>query len=592
LGLIKNGFSFQYRGGNDMGFLTRYIKKYWKSFSIAVLFLTFEAICDLMQPTIMSKIIDVGVVGRNINYVLKMGGLMLLITAFGAVSASTRSVVASIVSQNFGAELRSDLFKKIQSLSFEKIDKFDRASLITRLTNDVNQVQVFVNGLMRIFVKSPLLAIGGLIMASRLNLRLAVVLAVVVPIVAVLIILNMRLGFPLFAKVQTALDRVNGVMREYLSGVRVVKAFNRFDVEVEKFTGVNNHFKDQSIKASRLMSVFGPSIMLTVNLGIVVVLWIGGLGVNSGHIQVGHIIAFTNYMTQILFSLMMISMVFNMFVRARASSGRIGEVFLQVDNLTWNNETNEIPFEKGRIDFENVCFSYDGAAGEPILKNINLTCMPGETVGIIGSTGSGKSTLVGLIPRFYDVSSGTLKVDGEDILHVDPKRLREKIAIVPQKNILFTGSVEENISWGKEDATRQEIEKAASIAGAHDFISAAPEGYQTSIGQGGVNFSGGQKQRISIARALVKNPEILILDDSTSAVDVATEAKIKEGLKKYARGLTCLLIAQRITSIIDADKIVVLDQGLVVGIGKHEELLNTCKVYQEIFQSQMGKEVL
>lgn len=575
-----------------MGFLTKYIKKYWKSFSIAVLFLTFEAICDLMQPTIMSKIIDVGVVGKDIHYVLKMGGLMLLITAIGAVSASTRSVVASIVSQNFGAELRSDLFKKIQTLSFEKIDKFDRASLITRLTNDVNQVQVFVNGLMRIFVKSPLLAIGGLIMAARLNLRLAVVLAVVVPIVAVLIILNMRLGFPLFAKVQKALDRVNGVMREYLSGVRVVKAFNRFDVEVEKFSGVNNHFKDQSIKASRLMSVFGPAIMLTVNLGIVVVLWIGGLGVNSGHIQVGHIIAFTNYMTQILFSLMMISMVFNMFVRARASSGRIGEIFLQVDNLTWNDETNEISSQKGRIDFENVSFSYDGAAGEPILKNINLTCLPGETVGIIGSTGSGKSTLVGLIPRFYDVSAGTIKVNGEDIKHVDPKRLREKIAIVPQKNILFTGSVGENISWGKEDATVTEMERAATIAGAHDFISVAPEGYQTRIGQGGVNFSGGQKQRISIARALVKNPEILILDDSTSAVDVATEAKIKEGLKKYAKGLTCLLIAQRITSIIDADKIVVLDQGEVVGIGKHEELMNDCKVYREIFQSQMGKEVL
>jgi ATP-binding cassette subfamily B multidrug efflux pump len=575
-----------------MGFLTKYIKKYWKSFSIAVLFLTFEAICDLLQPTIMAKIIDVGVVGRDIHYVLKMGGIMLLITAFGALSASTRSVVASIVSQNFGAELRSDLFIKIQSLSFEKIDKFDRASLITRLTNDVNQVQIFVNGLMRIFVKSPLLAIGGLIMASRLNLRLAVVLAVVVPIVAMLIILNMRLGFPLFAKVQTALDRVNGVMREYLSGVRVVKAFNRFDVEVGKFGRVNEHFKEQSITASRLMATFSPAIMLTVNLGIVAVLWIGGIGVNSGHIQVGQILAFTNYMTQILFSLMMISMVFNMFVRARASTGRIGEVFLQVDNLTWNKEINEIASEKGRIDFENVSFSYEGEAGEPILKNINLTCMPGETVGIIGSTGSGKSTLVGLIPRFYDVSSGTIKVNGEDILHVDPKRLREKIAIVPQKNILFSGSVAENISWGKENATITEMETAAAIAGAHNFISAAPEGYQTRIGQGGVNFSGGQKQRISIARALVKSPEILILDDSTSAVDVATEAKIKAGLKKYAKGLTCLLIAQRITSIIDADKIVVLDQGEVVGVGKHEELLNDCKIYQEIFQSQIGKEVL
>jgi ATP-binding cassette, subfamily B, multidrug efflux pump len=575
-----------------MKFLSKYVKEYWKSFSIAVLFLTFEAICDLLQPTIMSKIIDIGVVGRDIHYVLRMGGIMLLITAFGAVSASTRSVTASIVSQRFGSELRSDLFKKVQTLSFKNLDKFDRASLITRLTNDVTQVQVFVNGLMRIFVKSPLLAIGGLIMASRLNMHLAFVLAVVVPIVALLIVINMRLGFPLFAKVQKALDHVNSIMREYLSGVRVVKAFNRFDVEIEKFEKVNNQFKDQSISANRLMSIFSPSIMLTVNLGIVAVLWIGGLGVNSGHIQVGHIIAFTNYMTQILFSLMMISMVFNMFVRARASAGRIGEVFEQVDDLTWNKRTLEPSSEKGRIDFENVSFSYEGAAGEPVLKNINLTCLPGETVGIIGSTGSGKSTLVSLIPRFYDCSGGTIKVDGEDISKVEPKRLREKIAVVPQKNVLFSGSVGENIRWGKEDASNQEVEKAASIAGAHDFISASPEGYETRIGQGGVNFSGGQKQRISIARALVKNPEILILDDSTSAVDVATEARIKEGLKKYTKGLTCLLIAQRITSIMDADKIVVMDQGEIVGFGKHDELLAGCRVYQEIFQSQVGKEVL
>ena len=574
-----------------MGFLAKYIQKYWKSFSLAVLFLTFEAISDLLMPTIMAKIIDVGVAGRDIGYVLKMGGLMLLITLFGAIAASTRSILASNVSQNFGSELRSDLYKKIQTLSFKNIDRFERASLITRLTNDVTQVQVFANGLMRIFVKSPLLAIGGLIMATRLNLQLSVVLIVVVPIVALFIILNLRLGFPMFSKVQKSLDRVNGVMREYLSGVRVVKAFNRFDVEVNKFEKTNEEFKKQSISATRLMAVFSPAIMLTVNLGIVAVLWIGGYGVTNGNVQVGHIIAFINYMTQILFSLMMISMVFNMFVRAKTSAVRIGEVFSQEDDLTWAEGQNPAPVEKGRIEFSNVSFSYEGTSGEPVLKNINLSISPGETVGIIGSTGSGKSTLVGLIPRFYDVSAGNIKVDGEDIHLVDPKRLREKIAFVPQKTILFTGSVEENIKWGKEDASTEEILKAAEIAGAHDFISASPEGYQTRIGQGGVNFSGGQKQRLSIARALIKNPEILILDDSTSAVDVTTEARIKEGLKKYAKGLTCLLIAQRITSIIDADKIVVMDHGEIVGIGKHEELLRDCRVYQEIYQSQVGKEV-
>ncbi|MDM5329606.1 ABC transporter ATP-binding protein [Neobacillus sp. CF12] len=574
-----------------MGFLTKYIRKYWKYFSLAVLFLTFEAISDLLMPTIMAKIIDVGVAGRDLDYVLKMGGLMLLITLFGAISASTRSVLASIVSQNFGAELRSDLYQKIQALSFKNIDRFERASLITRLTNDVTQVQIFANGLMRIFVKSPLLAIGGLIMATRLNLHLSVVLIVVVPIVALFIILNLRLGFPMFSKVQKALDSVNGVMREYLSGVRVVKAFNRFDVEVNKFDKTNEHFKKQSISATRLMAVFSPAIMLTVNLGIVAVLWIGGFGVTNGDVQVGHIIAFINYMTQILFSLMMISMVFNMFVRAKTSAVRISEVFEQTDDLTWEDETRSIPVEKGRIEFNNVFFSYEGTSGEPVLKNINLTILPGETVGIIGSTGSGKSTLVDLIPRFYDVSAGNIKVDGEDIHLVDPKRLREKIAFVPQKTILFTGTVEENIKWGKEDASVEEMVRAAVIAGAHDFIASSPEGYQTRIGQGGVNFSGGQKQRISIARALIKNPQILILDDSTSAVDVTTEERIKAGLKKYAKGLTCLLIAQRITSILDADKIVVMDHGEIVGIGKHEELVRDCRVYQEIYQSQVGQEV-
>ncbi|MBU8914898.1 ABC transporter ATP-binding protein/permease [Bacillus sp. FJAT-29953] len=576
-----------------MKHFAKYIKKYWKSFCIAVLFLTFEAICDLLQPTVMAKIIDEGVANRDIHYVLKMGGLMLLITAIGAVAASTRSIMASIVSQNFGTELRSDLFSKIQSLSFRNLNNFDRASLITRLTNDVTQVQVFVNGTMRIFVKAPLLAIGGLVMATRLNLHLAVVLAVVVPIVALFIIINLKLGFPLFSKVQNAMDRVNGVLREYLSGVRVVKAFNRFEVETAKFSKANEHFQKQSIAANRLMAVFSPAIMLTVNIGIVVVLWMGGFGVESGKIQVGHIIAFINYMTQILFSLMMISMVFTMFVRAKASAGRIDEVFSEEVNITWKNDKMKSPTgEKGRIDFENVSFSYDEAAGEPVLKDISLTLLPGETVGIIGSTGSGKTTLVSLIPRFYDASSGSIKVNGTNIKDIDPKNLREKIAFVPQKNILFTGTIAENIRWGKENASQQEIETAAAIASATEFIEASPEGYNTKIGQGGVNFSGGQKQRLSIARALVKQPEILILDDSTSAVDAATEAKMKTALKKFASGLTCVLIAQRISSIIDADKIIVLDQGEVAGIGSHQELIKDCQVYQEIYRSQMGREGL
>ncbi len=575
-----------------MQFFRKYIRKYWKLFSTAVFFLALEAVCDLLQPTIMSKIIDNGVSYRNMQYVLQMGGVMLLITALGAVAASLRSTIASIVSQNFGADLRSDLFRKIQSLSFKSIDKFDRASLVTRLTNDVTQVQNFANGLMRMFVKAPLLGIGALIMAVRLDPQLSVVLAVVVPVVAVLITANMRMGFPLFMKVQKALDHVNGIMREYLSGVRVVKAFNRFNFEVNKFSKANEDFQEKSISAIRIMSIFSPAILLTVNFGIVAVLWLGGIGVNNGSMQIGHIIAFINYMTQISSSLMMISMVFNMFVRAKASTSRIGEVFVIEDQVTWNEGNSSAVREKGRIDFENVTFSYEGADGDPVLRNISFSILPGETVGIIGSTGSGKSTLVSLIPRFYDATSGTIRVDGQNIREMSPKKLREKMAIVPQKNILFTGSVADNIRWGKENADQKEIVSSAAIAEAHDFITANPEGYDAMIGQGGVNFSGGQKQRISIARALVRNPEILILDDSTSAVDVATEERIKAALKKYANGLTCLLIAQRITSIMDTDKIIVLDRGKMVGMGVHEELLTSCRVYQEIYQSQMGKEVL
>ncbi|MBC8016154.1 MAG: ABC transporter ATP-binding protein [Sporomusaceae bacterium] len=574
-----------------MKFLNPYIGKYGKSFCLSVFFVMCETLCDLMLPTIMSQIIDIGVAEQRMDYILSKGGLMLLITALGFAAASARNMISSQVSQKFGTELRSDLYKKIQHLSFENIDQFDRASLVTRLTNDVTQIQNLVNGLMRIFIKAPLLCIGSLIMATRLNADLAVVLAVVVPIVGVLIFINMKIGYPFFSQVQLALDQVNSVMREYLSGIRVVKAFNRFDYEVEKFNKANIEIQNRSVAAMRLMSVFSPSIMLIVNFGIVGILWFGGMRVNSGEMQAGQIIAFINYMTQMLFSLMVISMVFSMFVRARASAERIGEVFSQENSIQWKKSFMENTNIKGRVDFEKVYFSYGGNQVEPVIKNISLTCLPGETIGIIGSTGSGKSSLVGLIPRFYDVTSGTIKVNGEDVRSLDPAIIREKIAIVPQKTVLFTGTVIDNIRWGKADATLEEIERAAMIAEAHDFVAALPEGYYTRVGQGGVNFSGGQKQRLSIARALVRKPEILILDDSTSAVDMATEAKIKESLEKYAGHLTCFIIAQRITSVMDADQILVLDHGEIVGKGTHKELIINCKVYQEIVKSQLGKEM-
>jgi len=538
----------------------------------------------------MSKIIDVGVKERDINYILYFGIVMLMITALGAVGAISRNIVASNVSQKFGAELRSDLFKKIQSFSFENIDGFKTASLITRLTNDVTQVQNFVNGMMRIFVKAPLLCIGSIIMAAFLNWRMALILVAVVPVVGVLIILSVKIGYPFFNRVQKGIDSVNGVMREYLSGVRVVKAFNRFDHETAKFAASNSELSKASVVAMRVMSVFSPGIALVVNIGIVAILWLGGTFVNTGQVEVGKVIAFVNYMTQILMALMMISNIFNAFIRAKTSKDRIEEVMLQESSMKVHELYSDMDHLKGGVEFDDVTFSYAGASGDPVLRQIAFTCLPGETLGIIGSTGSGKSSMVNLIPRFYDVSSGSIKVGGIDIRDMDPRKLRERISVVPQNTTLFSGTILENIKWGSENADMNAVIKATKAAQAHDFISAFPEGYDTFLGQGGVNLSGGQKQRIAIARALVKDPEILILDDCTSAVDIITEARIREALKEYSEDLTCFFITQRISSVMSADRIIVLDNGRVAGLDTHDGLMQNCQVYREIYRSQIGKE--
>ncbi|MDF2836369.1 MAG: transporter [Paenibacillus sp.] len=569
----------------------RYIRKYWKSFMLAILFVAIEAGADLMMPTLLAHIIDEGIAAKDLDYVLRTGALMLLITALGAVAASIRNIVASHVSQKFGAELRSDLFAKIQSLSFDNMNNIDRGSLITRLTNDVTLVQNFLNGMMRIFIKAPIIGIGALIMAIRLNWDLSLILFVVVPIVIVLVALNIKIGFSRFMNVQKSLDKVNATVREYLSGVRVVKAFNRFEYEEDRFERTNEEQRARSTGAMRAMSIFNPAIMLTVNFGIVAVLWVGGRWLDARLLPVGHLVAFVNYMTQILFALMMLTMVFTMFIRAKASAGRIGEVFRQQNEMTWREEAEWGSDAKGKIEFSGVSFSYGGGASSPALDDISFEARTGETIGIVGSTGAGKSSLVELIPRFYDSDSGVIRVNDTDIRELDPAALRERIAIVPQQTMLFTGTIMENIRWGKEDATEAEVLEAAKLAEAHEFIERLPEGYQSLLGQRGVNLSGGQKQRISIARALIRKPEILILDDCTSAVDMATEARIKSALKTYAEGMTCLLIAQRITSVMDADNIIVMDQGKIVDIGTHEALLSRCQVYQEIYRSQIGKEM-
>ena len=564
----------------------KYIKKHWRLFVTGVFFLGLETTADLMQPMLMARIVDRGVAQEDLNVVFHLGGLMLGVTLFGALAACTRNVLASRVSQDFGTELRGDLFRKIQKLSFSDIDGFNRASLITRITNDVTQVQNFVNGMMRIFVKAPLMSIGSIIMAMQLNLSLSWVLAFVVPVVAMIIFLNMRLSYPIFNRMQRALDRLNSGMREYLSGVRVVKAFNRFDFEVEKFQEQNRDLAGISIRAMRLSALMNPAVTFVINMGMLAILWLGGQLVDSGQMAMGEVIAFTNYMTQILTSLMMTSMVFNMFVRAKASAERISDVLEAPDDKNASMRGTSSEKLEGSLTFSDVSFAY--GEGEAVLKNISFSIKKGQRIGILGATGSGKSTLIHLINKFYDPSFGFIHIGGVDIRNIPAGVVRDHIAMVPQKSVLFTGTILENIKWGKPDAAFEEVLEVAKIAQIHDFIQSLPAGYDSPVGKGGVNFSGGQRQRLAIARALIKQPEILILDDSTSAVDARTEASLKESLRSLPKEMTCLMIAQKISSVADADRIILLEDGEIAAMGNHGELLQSSDIYREIVESQLG----
>lgn len=569
-----------------MSFLYKYFKKYYKMFFLAVGCVMLEVLCDLLQPTLMSIIIDSGISTNDMNMVLKYGFIMIGVSIFGAFIAINRNKFATTVAQDFGAELRLDVFNKIQSFDFDNIDKFERGSLITRLTNDITNIQNFIYGLMRIFVRAPLLAIGCIIMSIRLDFKMSLIVLTIVPIVGGLIYLNLRYGYPYFLKVQRAIDKVNGVIREYLRGVRVVKAFNRFDFEEERFENVNDDLTYKSVASMRFMAVFNPIITLIVNVAIAIIIWSGATRVNLGTIQVGKVVAFTNYMTQLLFALMATSMIFSSLIRAKTSSERINEIFLEENNIKEVKNKTYDSSEKGNIKFENVTFSYKGLKGDPIIDDISFSLEKGMTLGIVGSTGSGKTTLVNLIPRFYDSKSGKILIDGIDIRNYTFEELRAKISIVPQKTVLFSGTIKENIKWGKEDATDDEIVEVCKIVDADSFISGFNKGYESIVGQGGSNLSGGQKQRVAIARALIKRPEILILDDSTSALDTDTEYRIRKSLREYSKDMTTILIAQKISSVINADKIIVLDHGKIVGEGTHDELMSNCEVYEDIYKSQ------
>lgn len=572
-----------------MNYIFKYAKKYKKDFTIAIIFLLLETLIDLILPTMMSFIIDNGVKNNDLDYVLKFSFYMLIITFLGASFAVIRNIKSSIVSQSIGKDLREDLYIKINRLSASKISSLTEASLITRLTNDVNQIQNFAHGLMRVFVKAPLLGIGSVIMALALDRTIGLISLLIVPIVMIAIILNLKLSYPIFLKIQKSLDKVNSRLKEYLSGIRVVKAFNRYDYERQRFESVNDELKNVSISGMRRLAIFSPLVTLLVNLGIVIILWVGSDLVVNADFEVGKIVAVLNYMTQLLFSLVMSTRIINMYIRSKASSDRLDEVFNAEETLKSPEKPLMIEKDEILLEFKNVYFKYFEKTNY-VLEDINFKLKPNTTLAIIGTTGSGKSTIVNLILRFFDPNSGEIMFYGKNIKDLDLKKYREKIAVVPQKNLLFTGTILDNLRWGNENASFDEIVSCSKIAMADDFIKTFKDGYDTYLGQGGVNLSGGQKQRISIARALVKNPELLILDDATSSVDLITERKIKERLKN-SLSTTTILIAQRITSVMDAENIIVLDDGKIEAIGTHDYLLDHSEIYKSIYISQLGEEV-
>ncbi|MGC8930464.1 MAG: ABC transporter ATP-binding protein [Dictyoglomus sp.] len=571
--------------------LLKFLKPYTYAVILAPLLMLVEVICDLYQPNLLAKIVDQGILKNNFQVILNTGLIMLGIAMIGMIGGVGCTIFSSIASQNFGKDLRNELFKKVQKLSFHSIDKFKSSSLITRLTNDVTQLQTLVMMALRIMVRAPLLFIGGIIMAISLNKNLSFIFLLSIPVLIALFLFIMKRSFPLFSEVQKRIDYVNSVVRENLVGIRLVRAFRREDYERERFKYANTALMNAIIKALMLMIIAMPLFMLVMNFSILAVLWFGGLLVERGNMQVGEVMAYINYMGQILFSLMMIGNILIFISRASASASRVVEVLEEKIDIEDKEESDTRSIESGKVKFEHVYFSYFKDR-EPVLIDIDFEAEAGEIIGIIGTTGSGKSTLVNLIPRLYDATSGRILVDGRDVRDINLRVLRSAISMVPQDIILFSGTIKENICWGKEDATDEEVIEAAKIAQAHDFIIRLPNGYDTVIGERGVTLSGGQKQRIAIARALIKKPKILILDDATSAVDFVTEQKIIRGLKEIMKHCTTFLIAQRVSTMMNADKIIILDRGRIVGFGTHYELLEKNPIYQEIYRSQIDEEVV
>ena len=565
--------------------LLPYMKKYKYSTIFAPLSIIAEVLLEISIPVLMSRIVDIGIPRQDLAYIVKIGLLMVLMAILGMFAGALSSRLAAKASMGFASELRNGLFKSVQSFSFSNIDRFSSASLVTRLTTDVTNAQNAFQMCIRMLVRSPVMLIGATIMAFSINSSLVAVFLITIPILAVTLFLITKTAHPRFIAMLKKYDGLNSAVQENLISIRVVKSFVRSDYEKAKFKNANDGLMDASLRAEKVVIFNMPIMQLSVYACIIAILWFGGGLIANGSMETGELISFISYVTQILMSLMMICMAFTNLVISRASLTRITEV-LNEQPVIKDSAQEDLEVADGSIEFRNVTFAYYSTAEEVNIKNVNLKIRSGETIGIIGGTGSAKSTLVQLIPRLYDVNQGEVLVGGRNVKDYKLKTLRSSVAMVLQKNVLFSGTIKDNLHWGNAQATDQEIEEACRAACAHDFITGFPNGYETELGQGGVNVSGGQKQRLCIARALLCKPKILILDDSTSAVDTATDASIRDALKTALKGSTKIIIAQRITSVCEADRIIVMDDGSISDIGTHKELLERNEIYREVYNSQ------
>lgn len=561
----------------------------YKWIVVAIFALVFiQSLSELFLPTLMAEIIDNGVVPGDLEVIWKIGGVMLVVTAISALAAVAASYFSSTAAMGLGKDIRQKVFKHVEGFALQDFDKVGTASLITRTTNDITQIQQVVLMMLRMVLTAPIMFAGGLIMALSKDVKLSLVIVAAMPVLVVAILIIFNKGLPLFQTVQKKLDRLNLVLRENLTGIRVIRAFSREKDEQARLGHANEELRDVSIKVNRLMAFLMPTMMLVMNLTIVGVIWFGGVRIESGNMQIGDLMAYIQYVTMIMMSLLMASILFVMIPRAAVSANRVNAV-LEMEPTEIVEGSKKADNEKGTLEFENVSFHYPGAE-EPTLSNINFKANKGETTAIIGGTGSGKTTLINLIPRFYDVTSGHIRINGVRIQDATQEEIRSRLGLVPQEALLFSGTVKENLRFGKQDATVEDIKHAAQIAQAEDFIMSMEEGYESKISQGGSNLSGGQKQRLSIARALIRKPDIYIFDDSFSALDYKTDADLRKALEDETKDATVVIVAQRVSTVMDADQIIVLDQGKVVGIGKHEELYEDNKVYREIVESQLSEE--